>query len=381
MARNFIEYARYVLDTIAEGADVATFAAARLRPPPPDQAKALTEEFLRLEISSAEYVAPTARFYEITFNQQKFLGLVNIPIGEDALTELESVGIYSVDASEALLLASAKEMNLQKSTALTLDELEEVILSQQDDAEFYKGHDIFEILEHFEKITYYNVAANSAFHGRELSEVAYRIATYSQTLVNPKLRSFIDQYRALLSYPGAFMKRNIFWSLTSTHYKHAFLELYRCIESVYTLPRALALKRKAGLTIAGHQVAKMCVEELNWRRKEEDSLKQIFLLIPASEYQRLPLSSFDHDKSEGWAFTVADDFKKNATSLAIHIYKLRNQMVHQFDSVKEVAIRPADWPILIELLINVINLVFTRYADELPDTTTGITGEEALPSA
>ncbi|MNF89680.1 hypothetical protein D3C84_722130 [compost metagenome] len=157
--------------------------------------------------------------------------------------------------------------------------------------------------------------------------------------------------------------------MTSTHYKHAFLELYRCIESVYTLPRALSLKSKTGLTIAGHLVAKICIEELGWRRKEEDSLFRVLSLMPISYLQPLALSRLPHNNSADWDFTVPEAEGKGIESLAKFIYKLRNQMVHQFDAENEITISNDDWSILIELLIAIINYIFVQYAGELPQST------------
>ncbi|WP_455913818.1 hypothetical protein [Pseudomonas syringae] len=381
-----IDYSAYIFQTLAEGLNVPTLAEARLLPPPPEDRQSAIAEFVGLQFSPAEYIGHSSRFYEVTLGDERLLALVNVAIEANAADDLTSLGISAVSASDALMLASAKEMTLQRISTASLNSLEENILSQQNDSALYQGHKIAELVEYLEPVVYYRLEVNSPMNGRSSAEVAYHIATYSEALVNPKLKCFIEGYRELLSYPGSFMKQNIFWSLTSTHYKHAFLELYRCIESVYTLPRALALKRKAGLTLAGHAVAKMCVEELDWRRKEEDSLKQIFRLIPISIFQNLSLEFLNHENRLDWRFDDPTVNEKRAAKLAEYIYLLRNQMVHQFDTTKEILIRPSDWPILINLLICVISFTFTHYACELPgadpenvDTTSaGVTAKTEL---
>lgn len=369
MARKMIEYARYIFDTLSEGISIQSLTDAKISPPNRDEAAALVEQFLRLRISEPEYLINNIRLHEITYESNKYIAFSNLIISEDALSALESDGIVRIEPNTALLLASLKDMSIKRLSSVNLQELEQNILTQQEDTKEYKGHDLEELLKYFEPVTFFEISPNSIYTNRLIVEAAYHIASYSQELINPKLEPFLTAFRALFSHDGNFMKQNIFWSMTSTHYKHAFLELYRCIESVYTLPRALSLKNKTGLTIAGHLVAKICIEELGWRRKEEDSLFRVLRLMPISCLQPLTLSRLPHTNSTDWDFAVQEDEGKGIESLAKFIYKLRNQMVHQFDAENETIISNDDWPILIELLITIIDYIFVQYAGELPQST------------
>lgn len=369
MARKMIDYVRYVFDTLSEGISIQSLIDAKISPPNKEVAPALFEQFLRLRVSEPEYLINNIRLHEITYESTKYIAFTNLFVSEGALPVLKSEGILKVDANSALLLASLKDMSVRRISSVNLQELEQNILSQQEDLAEYKGHDLDELLDFFEPIVFFEISPDSIYSSRLVNEVAYYVASYSRELINPKLEPFLVEFRSLLSHDGSFMKQNIFWSMTSTHYKHAFLELYRCVESVYTLPRALSLKSKTGLTLAGHLVAKICIEELGWRRKEEDSLFRVLSLMPVSRLQPLALSRLPYVNSADWDFILPEANSKGVESLAKFIYKLRNQMVHQFDAENETAITNDDWPVLIDLLISVIDYIFVQYAAELPQAT------------
>lgn len=369
MARKMIDYVRYVFDTLSEGISIQSLIDAKISPPNREAAPALFEQFLRLRVSEPEYLINNIRLHEITCESTRYIAFTNLLVSEGALPVLKSEGIVRVDANPALLLASLKDMSVRRVCSVNLQELEQNVLSQQEDSAEYIGHDLEELLDFFEPVVFFEIMPDSIYSSRLVNEVAYYVASYSRELINPKLEPFLVEFRSLLSHDGSFMKQNIFWSMTSTHYKHAFLELYRCVESVYTLPRALSLKSKTGLTLAGHLVAKICIEELGWRRKEEDSLFRVLSLMPVSRLQLLALSRLPYVNSADWDFNLPETNSKGIESLARFIYKLRNQMVHQFDAENETTITNDDWSVLIELLISVIDYIFVQYAAELPQAT------------
>lgn len=373
MARKMIDYAKYVFETLSDGISINSLAGAKISPPNKDEAAALFEQFLRLRVSEPEYLINNIRLHEVTYDRDKYIAFSNLMISEESLLALESDGIVRTEPNAALLLACLRDMSIKRLPSVNLQELEENILTQQEDSTTYIGHDLEELIKYLEPVTFFKISPNSIYENRLIIEAAYYIASHSQELINPKLEPFLTEFRALFSHDGNFMKQNIFWSMTSTHYKHAFLELYRCIESVYTLPRALSLKNKTGLNIAGHLVAKICMEELGWRRKEEDSLFRVLKLMPISHLQPLALSRLPHSTSNNWNFTVPEAESMAIESLAKFIYKIRNQMVHQFDAENEVAISNDDWHILISLLIAVINYIFVQYAGELPQSSSATT--------
>ncbi|WP_213063948.1 hypothetical protein, partial [Escherichia coli] len=104
----------------------------------------------------------------------------------------------------------------------------------------------------------------------------YYILTSCETFVTlPLSKATVDKLKNLFVCNEKIPQDNIFLSLTSSHLKHCYLELYRCIEWLYVIPRSRRLKGVIQFPRPAYELALHCIDELSWRRKEEDSLAKI----------------------------------------------------------------------------------------------------------
>lgn len=379
MSRNMIKYVEKVFSTLSEGIAVPNIKKARLTDPPVEQRDTLFREFLNTEISQPEYLAHDVRFFTAQIDKITLYCLTNFSENQANIQQLASEGIVTVSPSEAIFLATITDASIQRSPSISLNTLEEEVLFQQEET-IYTGHNIFDLLPYFESMTFFTVAENSQHSGKEAKDLAYFIASHDLNLINPNLHIFLNQFRDLLSHPGSFMKQNIFWSMTAAHYKHVFLELYRCIENIYSLPHAMALKQKMGLSLASYVIARHCADELGWKRKEESSLIKILKLTPTNTIEPFVTQNIYDLGGTIYTFTTQEDEERSKTSLAKLIYKIRNQMVHQFESDKEISISSEAWIDLIKLLIPIIDHIYTAHAAELPTTPPKVV-QPQLPTA
>ncbi|ATP51228.1 hypothetical protein CR512_18450 [Pseudomonas putida] len=361
-----IQYTEKIFSQLSFGINVPSLKAARLLAPPSEQMAELRRDFIGVEISPTEYLAHNVRFFTAKTNTQIlycFTNLTNEQIEFDALAQ---EGIAPTQPNEAVIMATIADASIARSSTTSLAQLEQEILFQQEDTA-YKGHALSDLLPFFESMHFFVVHANSPHQGKETKDLAYLISSYDSSIINPNLHIFLSEFRNLLSHPGRFMKQNIFWAMTAAHYKHVFLELYRCIENIYSFPHAFALKNRMGLTLASYEIARHCADELGWKRKEESSLIKIFSLIPTPTLT--PLITANICSLDGVHFTFSDPKEEEASkkALAKLIYKIRNQMVHQFEVDKEIQITAETWIDLIKLLIPIIDHIYTAHATELPN--------------
>jgi hypothetical protein len=168
MARKMIDYAKYVFDTLSEDISIQSLTRAKISPPSKDESQALFEQFLRLRVSEPDYLINNIRLHEVTYENTKYIAFINLTISEDALSSLESDGILKIEANTALLLASLKDMNVRRLSSVNLQELEQDVLTQQEDSAQYIGHDLEELLKYFEPITYFEVSPDSIYASRLL---------------------------------------------------------------------------------------------------------------------------------------------------------------------------------------------------------------------
>jgi len=200
------------------------------------------------------------------------------------------------------------------------------LLFQQDD-ELYQGHFIPELVEYFEPITIFRLDDLSTdFKKSFLSCAYYLISSCEGVITLPLADETIDKLRGLFVQKVKIPKDNVFLSLTSSHLKHCFLELYRCIEWLYIIPRSRRLKGVIEYSKPAYELAIHCIDGLSWRRKEEDSLSKIIADV---------LKTYENISFKLLGCGLFDDVNKDSVSVAKHLYSFRNQFVHQFEARKE----------------------------------------------
>lgn len=226
------------------------------------------------------------------------------------------------------------------------------LLFQQDD-ELYEGHSINELINYFEPITIFRLEDLSTnFHNSFLSCAYYIVSSCEKFITLPLSKENIDKLKNLFIVDGKIPKDNIFLSLTSTHLKHCFLELYRCIEWLYVIPRSRRLKGAISYSKPAYELAIHCMDELSWRRQEEDSLSKIISDILKS--------------SETLTFKLRDcklfnDINLDSANIAKHLYSFRNQFVHQFQAKREKNVILEDLADAIDLISDIIIHAYQLY--------------------
>lgn len=325
----------------------------------------LRRDFLDVEFSSSEYLAHNVRFFTAKTSTQILYCFTNLTHEKIEFDMLAQEGIVLTQPNEAIILAAITDATIARSPTAPLAKLEQEILFQQED-QVYNGHSLDELLPFFERMHFFTVQNNSQHQGKETKDLAYLISSYDSSIINPNLHIFLSDFRNLLSHPGCFMKQNIFWSMTAAHYKHVFLELYRCLENIYSFPHAFALKNRMGLTLASYEIARHCADELGWKRKEESSLIKIFNLIPTQTLTPLITKNISDLDGNQLSFNNQNEETASKKTIAKLIYKIRNQMVHQFEVDKEIHITANTWIDLIKLLIPIIDHIYITHALELP---------------
>lgn len=142
----------------------------------------------------------------------------------------------------------------------------------------------------------------SPFIGRSIVEVADKLASYNNS-----------------------PSENIYLSLSASHWKHSFLEIYRVIEGLYYFGWMHKLKGALGSPLNEYSLFEKCAKESSWSYSEPTSIMALFELIPVETFDKCDISTIKclkgrFDKAEG-----ADLCR----SLASAVYSIRNSHVHQ----------------------------------------------------
>lgn len=370
MSRNHIEYSKNVFNLLSQGLTVSNIERMKILRNPDESAFAREVDiFLNASKLEFDYILNNVKVGRFSYENIEYLLITQIdpndPATETALGYLEDLGIFEQEINAGLFLFLVKDADLQRISPVSLSELEENIFFDQYDGE-YQGHDFGDLMEFVEDFTVFKIDANSAFKGRDSIEASYFICAQFEKFIRLPIQALVKDYLAVLQEQSAVLKENVFLSLTATHYKHAFLELYRCIEVLYILPRSIMLKAKLAYTNPAYELARHCSNELGWRRREEDSLTRIFKDIDEAVIAASGIQGASFSITE-WAFDGSDTQKKSHEALAAKIYRIRNQFVHQLYPDDEIVIADSDWIILIRFTLDVIKDAYRVYRSDLPN--------------
>lgn len=138
----------------------------------------------------------------------------------------------------------------------------------------------------------------------------------------------------------------IFRALTSTHWEHAFLEFYRCIEMLYSVPYCNELCASLDLELGELDLAGKLENALGWYPREIDALEKILDVVKTNNHDLIDSISI--------AISTSDIQVVNSTqSVAKAIYKLRNGIAH---GRKNILVQDSklDWNLLLSVLSDLI---------------------------
>ncbi|NMY07734.1 hypothetical protein HBO38_04575 [Pseudomonas veronii] len=177
----------------------------------------------------------------------------------------------------------------------------------------------------------------------------------------------IDVSRRLLLLQNAPYE-NIYFSLSASHWKHAFIEIYRVLEGLYYFGWMHGIKQIFGANYAEHDLYLTLQDQLSWRYQEKASIVKLFEIVP-----RTVLSTHDPVgiKSLSGCFENQSDIAV-MKKFAHLIYSIRNSNVHQGESEDGTSIEvSADcWPKLTYCLFLIVEHLYSFYQAGMPRSPT-----------
>jgi len=146
------------------------------------------------------------------------------------------------------------------------------------------------------------------------------------------------------------------YALVAVRWDHAYLEVYRCIERLFPLPKVLELKHALQVHCPGLSLSKDIEGTLGWRQREEDGMISLFEAVDALSCR------FYGAYSAHWTDGPGGH---TAKSMAQHFYKLRNSIVHFRPITEQQSFTYERWAVVMEHFIELTAELYRKFADEL----------------
>ncbi len=245
--------------------------------------------------------------------------------------------------SVSFFIRAVKDCGLELRLDIDEDVLDSSLRIEHEDVEAYEGHDWKDVYDVFPYITPVLIPKESVLSGLDFESQLYFVYSFISNQTHLNISTLLPKYRELIQqeYP-TFPAENFFYCFTSVHWKHLFLETYRCLESMFSYAAPLNLKKTLNVDIGLKQLYLACKDELKWQRKEDSSIELLFQNIGVQDI-----------KSTGFDLVEdSPDPLKYTSKVAEHVYKVRNSLVHQSDRVTDnFNFDENQWVILIELVL------------------------------
>jgi hypothetical protein len=284
-----------------------------------------------------------------------------------SLADVEQIGGWAQDANlietpleESSFLFLVRELNgiykpktefLSKSSA---DNIINII------GPGYKGHDFYDVQKWYRELTIFEIPSDNLLQLQNNYGIAARIAAATSALRSPIIdRELAVRIQRLTQSPNV-NPENLYFALTSNHWKHVVIELYKCIEAAFYLPWTRSLRDVLGHSATALDLAKHCKSELGWREKEKASIEKLFEMIPDPIVISPAVTNVR-------CFSEIAGSEAKAAAFGRMVYRIRNGIVHQRDYEDEepIYITSREWPILANYLCELLYYLYTNFSGDL----------------
>jgi len=279
------------------------------------------EDCLKIaKVSEPYLVSPRVKAASISFQENYYFIVAGLDNFSDNTFDLPVVGeanpLYA-----ALLEIAIYEFKIPLINSLQSLIIIDEIIHNYMGIDDYDGHDIDTVKQFFIPIELYEIESSYPLKAEQLIKlVGLRLCKQPNSLVLPFSTDTIELFWEVFSEgSSAIPYDNLVQCCYSVSWKHAFLELYLCVERLYPIPvlNELYTKMRFPNSFSLLDLVRNVEEILGWKAPEESSVKKI--LIDAITQQE--------------AITLLENVKKTSpqtsgTSIHKWFYSIRNNIVH-----------------------------------------------------
>lgn len=225
--------------------------------------------------------------------------------------------------------------------------------------ETYEGHDIDTIKRFFLPTQIYEIESGYPLQANQLIQlVGLRLCQQPDNLALPFSGDTLELFKQVfLEGSAAIPYDNLLQCCYSVSWKHAFLEMYRCVERLYPIPLLDKLHSEMGLDPEHFSLLKLgkTLEDiLSWRPLEESSVKKIIEASPKETKSLLKEVKDSMPRTKSYA-------------LEKWFYGIRNNIVHFRAATPIIEMSDDNWDELIRATLRMIEYWYKRYENKLMD--------------
>ncbi len=260
----------------------------------------------------------------------------DLPIAFEAF-EL-TPGLFALAVSELKLVPKASAI-----------EIFDTIDSSFQGAVGYEGHELEDVAKLFPDVSIFQLDNDADSSGSIWRSLGVLLSVfYGQgpiELSEEALESLKELYEAGSDHVPF---KNIVQGHLAMSWSGLFLELYRAIEQLYSVPKLTNLTDEWASPKPFYELAELLENQLGWRPKEEDALREL-------------IESCDDPLLDMLTSELCPNSENKAQAVAKAIYKQRNSLVHFRSAMPEQDYSTEQWNNRICLMIKLVSHLYERH--------------------
>ena len=358
MSRNSTEYTPYLFGRLLKFLSQEKSESLNKQIKIKEVSVDVQERFSRKILVNTEDLIPLATggfAVKMSCESTSSLVLIGSKIKSEEFKDLSDDAFkYSEVFDDALFLILSKEFEqyLNIKSQVSTEYIENVLDIVSDPN--YEGHTVEEFSNFYDPVYVVNIASDSILADNDTMGLVIELSRFVPSLLHCQDMDFINLINGLSKSKHIVDRPMLYDSLTSFYSRHAFLDIYRCLEKLFYFSwmyslRQEFLKNYSNFTLKLDELKNICEENLLWKSKENQSIVELFKLVLLNEDGSLDEDNFDKIYNESifdletTSNNLVDEQEasnkekkdltpnKQVESLANKVYMYRNSLVHHED--------------------------------------------------
>lgn len=234
--------------------------------------------------------------------------------------------------------------------------------------EGYEGHELTDISSLFPSVVFAEADVNY-FYTMSIDRVlgAMVAATYTEGPIAMAERTLEAVEDLFTAGPSYIPFEIVLQGLLSISWSGLYVELYRCVEQLYPVPRLAGLTQKWASTQSFNDLAELLRENLGWRPREDESLIKLILACPDQTAKDLVA-----------AFEIKFDENVSPADVAgKHVYAMRNGLVHFRGNRTLEPLNDERWNSLMVAMISLVRETYNCYGEQFHNGAVALSKDKA----
>ncbi|MBS3027257.1 MAG: hypothetical protein HCA25_09215 [Dolichospermum sp. DET50] len=319
----------------------------------------------KLKIQDTQRILPTFRTAYFEFEKQKYF--VTIGSTTQLLTEREIIQEEELNGGIFTALIFELKIPVKQTTDVSFIENEIFYETEEEKIEY----EFSQVKEFFEPIFVYKVQHDCLFiEGETKNKTTVNILKLSGFYIthNPQIMPLEFDEETLLIFQRLFLEGskhipfdNLSFSLVSVHWRYSFLDIYRCIERLFSVYFLQKFYEDLGIenSLSLLNFSAKLEDSIDWKPKEDIAINKLIYGPPEDAINSLK-------EVKNFIDSKRSDALPN--ELGQVIYKIRNSIVHFRPATQLEIINVIDnehWNKLIRASLLIIEYWYHKYDKQL----------------